>query len=46
MGKVTLSTGAALFRPGETMEAFVQRADVALYQSKKSGRNLVTAEKP
>ncbi len=45
MGKVTLSAGVALFRPGETMEAFVQRADVALYQSKKSGRNCVTVEK-
>jgi diguanylate cyclase len=45
MGKVTLSAGVALYRPGETMEAFVQRADVALYNSKKMGRNRVMAEK-
>jgi diguanylate cyclase len=45
MGKVTLSAGVSLFRPGESMEEFVQRADVALYYSKKSGRNLVTAER-
>jgi diguanylate cyclase len=45
LGKVTLSAGVALFRPGENMESFVQRADVALYHSKKTGRNRVTAEK-
>jgi diguanylate cyclase len=45
MGKVTLSAGVACFRPGENMESFVQRADVALYHSKKTGRNRVTAEK-
>ncbi len=45
MGKVTLSAGVALFRPGETMESFIQRADVALYQSKKRGRDRVTPER-
>lgn len=45
MGKVTLSAGVALFRPGETMETFIQRADVALYHSKKSGRDRVTPER-
>ena len=45
MGKVTLSAGVSMARSGETMETFVQRADVALYQSKKMGRNRVTAEK-
>ena len=46
MGKVTLSAGVSAFRPGETMETFMQRADVALYNSKKMGRNRVTTEKP
>jgi diguanylate cyclase len=45
MGKVTLSAGVAVYRHGENMESFVQRADVALYHSKKTGRNRVTAEK-
>jgi len=44
MGKVTLSAGVAHFRPKESMESFVQRADVALYHSKKAGRNRVTSE--
>ena len=45
MGRITLSAGVALYRSGETMEDFVQRADVALYNSKKSGRNRVTVER-
>jgi diguanylate cyclase len=45
MGKVTLSAGVSSARSDESMETFVQRADVALYQSKKMGRNRVTAEK-
>jgi diguanylate cyclase len=45
MGRVTLSAGVSAARSGETMETFVQRADVALYQSKKLGRNRVTPEK-
>jgi diguanylate cyclase len=45
MGKVTLSAGVSASRCGETIETFVQRADVALYQSKKMGRNRVTPEK-
>lgn len=45
MGKVTLSAGVSAARNGDTTETFVQRADVALYQSKKMGRNRVTPEK-
>lgn len=44
MGRITLSCGVSQYRTEEPLEAFVQRADVALYQSKKMGRNQVTAE--
>lgn len=41
LGKVTISIGVAEFRPGETPEAFFQRADAALYGAKHAGRNRV-----
>lgn len=44
MGNITLSAGVSQYRQNESTEAFVQRADVALYQSKKMGRNRVTQE--
>lgn len=44
MGRITLSAGVSLYRQNESPEAFIQRADVALYQSKKLGRNRVTEE--
>ncbi|WP_087506310.1 GGDEF domain-containing protein [Neiella marina] len=37
----TASFGIASYQPGETMEAFWQRADKALYRAKKGGRNRV-----
>jgi diguanylate cyclase len=43
-GKVTLSFGVARYRPDESIEAFIHRADSALYYSKQNGRNRVTAE--
>ncbi|MCP5181211.1 MAG: diguanylate cyclase [Pseudomonadales bacterium] len=42
--KVTISMGLSRFRVGESREAFVERADACLYQSKKDGRNRVTRE--
>ncbi len=39
---VTISVGAALARPGEDAGAVVRRADAAMYESKRSGRNHVT----
>jgi diguanylate cyclase len=44
MGKITLSCGVSQYRQNESTESFVQRADVALYQSKRMGRNQVTPE--
>jgi PleD family two-component response regulator len=38
------SVGAALSRPGETAEAFIERADELMYQSKNGGRGRATTE--
>ena len=43
-GTVTLSFGAAQFRPGEPLASFVERADAALYRAKREGRNRVATE--
>jgi diguanylate cyclase len=39
---ITLSFGVTRYRPRETAETFVKRADEALYRSKETGRNRVT----
>ena len=39
---VTVSGGVAALRPGDDAAALVQRADAALYMSKKAGRDRVT----
>jgi len=44
LGNITLSLGAALYRPGETLPDFVSRADAALYAAKRSGRNRTVSE--
>lgn len=36
---VTISLGAAPLRPGETAAAWLARADAAMYEAKRSGRN-------
>jgi diguanylate cyclase (GGDEF)-like protein len=38
---ITVSTGVASFIVGESVDDMLQRADVALYEAKSSGRNLV-----
>lgn len=43
---VTVSVGVAQLRPGEAASAFVERADAALYQAKRDGRNRVCTETP
>jgi diguanylate cyclase len=43
LGQITVSAGVAEYRPGEDMMELVRRADEALYQSKRQGRNQVQA---
>ena len=43
-GQVTLSIGAALYRPGESPAQLINRADEALYRAKGKGRNRVISE--
>ena len=39
--RVTISIGTALRQVGESIPGFIERADLALYQAKKQGRNRV-----
>lgn len=42
LGAITISAGLAQHRRGETASALLQRADEALYASKRAGRNRVS----
>jgi len=46
IGQVTVSLGVARRLPGESAEAWFERADQALYASKQAGRNRVTVAAP
>jgi diguanylate cyclase len=43
IGSVTLSVGLAIASPGETLEQLIERADAAMYEAKRAGRNRVCA---
>jgi len=45
LGTITISAGLAQLRGDETSAALLDRADAALYASKRSGRNRVTCAK-
>ncbi len=45
VGHVTVSIGVAQARPGEQAAALVERADAALYEAKRTGRNRVCTER-
>ena len=44
LGNVTMSFGAAKFRPGEGIDTWIHRADACLYAAKHAGRNQVKCE--
>ncbi len=44
LGRVTMSLGVATYKAGETSADWLNRADAALYRSKRGGRNRVTQE--
>ncbi|PTW60557.1 diguanylate cyclase [Breoghania corrubedonensis] len=45
LGRITISIGVASFRPGDTPNGIIGRADAALYSAKRAGRNLVKCER-
>jgi len=46
LGTITMSFGVARYFPSEGAESFLQRADRALYMSKRKGRNAVSEAPP
>jgi diguanylate cyclase len=44
LATITISLGAALYRPEDTAETFLARADACLYAAKHAGRNCVRSE--
>jgi diguanylate cyclase len=43
LGRITLSIGVAQYIIGESVTDFIERADAAMYEAKKAGRNQVRA---
>jgi diguanylate cyclase len=44
LGRITISVGVATFRPNDTAQSFIGRADAGLYAAKRNGRNRVICE--
>lgn len=44
LGRITISIGCAMLRPGDTSDLIIDRADQAMYLAKRQGRNRVCTE--
>jgi diguanylate cyclase len=44
LGRVTISVGVSMLKPGDDPEALIDRADACLYAAKRNGRNRVICE--
>lgn len=44
LGRITISIGVSSFRPADTAQSMIGRADAALYAAKAAGRNLLRCE--
>ncbi|MBA5776664.1 diguanylate cyclase [Stappia sp. F7233] len=44
LGRITITIGAAAYRPGDTAQSLIARADSALYAGKRAGRNQVQTD--
>jgi diguanylate cyclase len=44
LGRVTISIGVSMLKPGDDTDALIERADVCLYAAKRNGRNRVICE--
>ncbi|MBX9709844.1 MAG: GGDEF domain-containing protein [Xanthobacteraceae bacterium] len=44
LGRVTISAGVSMLRPGDDVHTLIDRADACLYAAKRNGRNRVICE--
>lgn len=44
LGRVTISAGVSMLKPGDDSDSLIERADACLYAAKRNGRNRVICE--
>ena len=44
LGRVTISVGVSMLKPGDDTDTLIERADACLYAAKRNGRNRVVCE--
>jgi diguanylate cyclase len=44
LGRVTISVGVSMLKPGDDRDSLIERADACLYAAKRNGRNRVVCE--